>query len=204
MGSPHAYGRPRGICGGAPAADQARSLLHIFFQIGAVVFNDVHEAAIRIGETAAVFGLGKPGQIVGQLAKKSGATVIGVELCALRLRVASELGAVEVASDARQTAVEEKIKAVTGKTVAPKSVLKHLAPIRRFMKRSGVRRVAPRRLFWVPSRELPRDFSVVRSSITIVSTGSLYKSSVSVTNLPNAGIKRTRCRPPSNCRQTTY
>lgn len=74
----------------------------------------MHDAAIRIGETVAVFGLGTPGQIIAQLAKKSGATVIGVDLCALRLRVASELGAIDVAIDARQTAVAEQIKAMTG------------------------------------------------------------------------------------------
>lgn len=74
----------------------------------------MHDAAIRIGETVAVFGLCTPGQIIAQLAKKSGATVIGVDLCALRLRVASELGAIDVAIDARQTAVAEQIKAMTG------------------------------------------------------------------------------------------
>ncbi len=89
-------------------------LLGIFSQIGAIALNGVHDAAIRIGETVAVFGLGTPGQIIAQLAKKSGATVVGVDLCALRLRVASELGAIDVAIDARQTPVAEQIRTMTG------------------------------------------------------------------------------------------
>jgi len=89
-------------------------MLGIFSQIGAIALNGVHDAAIRIGETVAVFGLGTPGQIIAQLAKKSGATVIGVDLCALRLRVASELGAIDVAIDARQTHAAEQIRALTG------------------------------------------------------------------------------------------
>jgi len=88
-------------------------ILGIFSQIGAIALNGVHDAAIRIGETIAVFGLGTPGQIIAQLAKKSGATVVGVDLCALRLRVASELGAVDVAIDARQVNAGEQIRSMT-------------------------------------------------------------------------------------------
>jgi 2-desacetyl-2-hydroxyethyl bacteriochlorophyllide A dehydrogenase len=88
-------------------------MLGIFSQIGAIALNGVHDAAIRIGETVAVFGLGTPGQIIAQLAKKSGATVVGVDLCPLRLRVARKLGAIDVAIDARQAAPAEQIRAMT-------------------------------------------------------------------------------------------
>jgi len=90
------------------------SILGIFSQIGAISLNGVHDARIRIGETVAVFGLGVPGQIVAQLAKKSGAYVIGVDLIEKRLNLATELGAVDVAIDAGSGSVGEQIKRLTG------------------------------------------------------------------------------------------
>ena len=82
----------------------------IFSQIGAIALNGVLDAAIRIGETVAVFGLGVPGQIVAQLAKKSGARVIGVDLHARRREKALECG-IDHAIDARGAA--ETIKSMT-------------------------------------------------------------------------------------------
>ena len=90
------------------------SILGIFSQIGAISLNGVHDARIRIGETVAVFGLGVPGQIVAQLAKKSGAYVVGVDLIEKRLNLAAELGSVDVAIDAGGGSVGEQIKALTG------------------------------------------------------------------------------------------
>jgi threonine dehydrogenase-like Zn-dependent dehydrogenase len=89
-------------------------ILGIFSQIGAISLNGVHDARIRIGETVAVFGLGVPGQIVAQLAKKSGAYVIGVDLIEKRLNLSTELGAVDVAIDAGRGSVGEQIKRLTG------------------------------------------------------------------------------------------
>lgn len=90
-------------------------ILGIFSQIGAIALNGVHDAAIRIGETVAVFGLGTPGQIVAQLAKRSGARVIGVDLFEHRRQLALDLCAVDVALDARQGSIAEQIKALTNK-----------------------------------------------------------------------------------------
>lgn len=87
-------------------------VLGIFSQIGAIALNGVHDARIRIGETVAVFGLGVPGQIVAQLAKHSGARVLGVDLLAERRAMAHELG-VDVAVDPAQGDVAEQIKALT-------------------------------------------------------------------------------------------
>lgn len=89
-------------------------ILGVFSQIGAIALNGAHDAAIRIGETVAVFGLGTPGQIMAQLAKKSGATVIGVDLFPMRRQLALDLGAVDVALDPRQGNIAEQIKAMTG------------------------------------------------------------------------------------------
>lgn len=89
-------------------------ILGIFSQIGAISLNGVHDARIRIGETVAVFGLGVPGQIVAQLAKKSGAYVVGVDLIEKRLNLATELASVDVAIDASSGSVGEQIKELTG------------------------------------------------------------------------------------------
>lgn len=89
------------------------AVLGIFSQIAAIALNGVHDARIRIGETVAVFGLGVPGQIVAQLAKRSGARVIGVDLFEKRLVLAKELGAVDVAVNASDGPAGEQIKAWT-------------------------------------------------------------------------------------------
>jgi 2-desacetyl-2-hydroxyethyl bacteriochlorophyllide A dehydrogenase len=89
-------------------------MLGIFSQIGAISLNGVLDAAIRIGETVAVFGLGTPGQIVAQLAKRSGARVIGIDPLPLRRDMAHGLGAVdETLSPA--DGVAEHIRAITNK-----------------------------------------------------------------------------------------
>jgi 2-desacetyl-2-hydroxyethyl bacteriochlorophyllide A dehydrogenase len=89
-------------------------ILGVFSQIGAIALNGAHDAAMRIGETVAVFGLGTPGQIMAQLAKKSGATVIGVDLFPMRRQLALDLGAVDIALDPRQGEIAEQIRAMTG------------------------------------------------------------------------------------------
>lgn len=83
----------------------------IFSHIGAVALNGVHEAQIRIGDTVAVFGLGVPGQIVTQAARRSGATVIAIDPDAGRRDLALRHGA-QVALDSAGCA--EEIKARTG------------------------------------------------------------------------------------------
>jgi 2-desacetyl-2-hydroxyethyl bacteriochlorophyllide A dehydrogenase len=88
-------------------------LLGIFSHIGSVALNGVHDAAVRIGDTVAVFGLGVPGQIVAQLARRSGATVIGVDPLPDRRRLALDLGAVDLALDPVAGGAAEAIKART-------------------------------------------------------------------------------------------
>ena len=88
-------------------------ILGIFSQMGAIALNGILDAAIRIGETVAVFGLGAPGQIIAQLAKRSGARVVAVEPIELRRRVASDLGAVDEAISPAEGSVAEQIRALT-------------------------------------------------------------------------------------------
>jgi 2-desacetyl-2-hydroxyethyl bacteriochlorophyllide A dehydrogenase len=95
---------------------QAKSLdaiFGIFSQIGSIAINGVHDARIRIGETVAVFGMGTLGQIVGQLARKSGARVLGVDRFEKRLEVAHQSGAADVVLNAGDGEVAERIRAIT-------------------------------------------------------------------------------------------
>ena len=88
-------------------------MLGIFSQMGAISLNGVLDAAIRIAETVVVFGLGTPGQIVAQLAKRSGARVIGVDPIQLRRDLACKLGAVDEAMSPTDGGVAERVRALT-------------------------------------------------------------------------------------------
>ena len=95
---------------------QAKSLdpiFGIFSQIGAIAMNGVHDSRIRIGETVAVFGMGTLGQIVGQLARKSGAKVIGIDRFEKRLESALQSGAADIVLNASDHEVAEHIRSIT-------------------------------------------------------------------------------------------
>ncbi len=88
-------------------------MLGIFSHIGAITMNGILDSAIRLGETVAVFGLGVIGNVVGQLAKLSGAQVIGVDLLPQRLEKAREVG-FDLVIDGKAESAAERIKALTG------------------------------------------------------------------------------------------
>lgn len=88
------------------------AILGIFSQIGSIALNGVHDARIRMGETVAVFGMGTLGQIVGQLARKSGARVIGVDRYEKRLETALQSGAVDTGLNA-DGEIAERIRSLT-------------------------------------------------------------------------------------------
>ncbi|MBK8129188.1 MAG: hypothetical protein IPK53_09815 [bacterium] len=69
--------------------------MDILSHLGSIAINGVLDANIHIGETVAVFGLGALGQIVAQLAKQSGARIIGVEMLDIQA-LTQELNAVDV------------------------------------------------------------------------------------------------------------
>jgi 2-desacetyl-2-hydroxyethyl bacteriochlorophyllide A dehydrogenase len=95
---------------------QAKSLdaiFGIFSQIGSIAMNGVHDARIRIGETVAVFGMGTLGQIVGQLARRSGARVVGIDRLEKRLKIAEQSGAADVVLNAGEGEVAERIRSIT-------------------------------------------------------------------------------------------
>lgn len=89
------------------------TILGIFSQIGSIALNGIHDARIRIGETVAVFGLGTLGQIVGQLARRSGAQVIGIDRFPARLEVAQQSEAADILLHADDDDIPERIRALT-------------------------------------------------------------------------------------------
>lgn len=84
----------------------------IFSHLGAIALNGVHDAAICLGDTVAIFGMGALGQIVALMARRSGAKVIGVDLHDSRLEMAKALG-VEITINASREQPAETIKALT-------------------------------------------------------------------------------------------
>jgi threonine dehydrogenase-like Zn-dependent dehydrogenase len=88
-------------------------ILAIYSHLGPIALNGILDANIHVGETVAVFGLGVLGQLIAQLAKLSGARVIGVDLIKKRLELATQLGAIEQGLNPREVSAAEKIKEQT-------------------------------------------------------------------------------------------
>jgi len=93
--------------------ETADPIYGIFSHIGSIALNAILDADIHVGETAAVFGQGVPGQIVSQLAKLNGAEVIALDLNPERLETARKMGADIVLNPAESDAAKE-IKKLTG------------------------------------------------------------------------------------------
>lgn len=75
-------------------------------------FNGILDSRVKLGDYVVASGLGVLGQLIAQLAKKSGATVIGIDGYDLRLEKAKELGAIDYAFKAgKETA--KKVKELT-------------------------------------------------------------------------------------------
>jgi 2-desacetyl-2-hydroxyethyl bacteriochlorophyllide A dehydrogenase len=88
-------------------------ILAIYSHLGPIALNGILDANIHVGETVAVFGLGVVGQVIAQLAKLSGARVLGVDLIEKRLELAREVGAIERGFNPRDGSPAEQIKELT-------------------------------------------------------------------------------------------
>lgn len=86
----------------------------IYSLMGAVAMNAILDADIHVGETIAVFGQGVPGQIISQLARLNGATVIAVDMEENRLAMSKKLGAAYTFNP-RNCDVGLEIKRLTGR-----------------------------------------------------------------------------------------
>jgi 2-desacetyl-2-hydroxyethyl bacteriochlorophyllide A dehydrogenase len=84
----------------------------IFARIGEIALNAMLDGEPHLGETVAVFGLGVIGQVVCQLARLSGARVIGVDLVSERLDLARKLD-VDHVIEGGEGGVAEKVKELT-------------------------------------------------------------------------------------------
>ena len=88
-------------------------ILAIYSHLGPIALNGILDANIHVGETVAVFGLGVLGQIIAQLARLSGARVVGVDLIEKRLALAQTLGAIEHGFSPKEGSAAERIKQLT-------------------------------------------------------------------------------------------
>jgi 2-desacetyl-2-hydroxyethyl bacteriochlorophyllide A dehydrogenase len=88
-------------------------ILAIYSHLGPIALNGILDANIHVGETVAVFGLGVLGQVIAQLARLSGAHVVGVDMIEKRLELAKELGAIEYGFNPREGSPAEQIKELT-------------------------------------------------------------------------------------------
>jgi len=75
-------------------------------------FNGILDAKIKLGDVVVVMGLGVVGQLVAQLAKMSGGTVIGVDMIEMRRQAALDNGA-DAVFDPAASDVAMEVRAMT-------------------------------------------------------------------------------------------
>jgi threonine dehydrogenase-like Zn-dependent dehydrogenase len=68
-----------------------------FATVGSIALHGVRQADVRLGERVAVIGLGLVGQLVGQLLRASGCSVVAIDLAGDLTERALETGAADVA-----------------------------------------------------------------------------------------------------------
>lgn len=81
---------PQGICLSIPANVSNEEA--VFAPVGAIALNGVRQAKISLGDKVAVIGLGLIGQLVVQVLKAAGCTVVGIDISKEKLAVAKKLG----------------------------------------------------------------------------------------------------------------
>jgi predicted dehydrogenase/threonine dehydrogenase-like Zn-dependent dehydrogenase len=101
---------------GVPLADAS------FGQLGAIALQAVRRAAIEVGHTVAVVGLGLLGQLVAQIARATGASCLGIEPRGPRRELALQLGLAD-AVDPSGTDPVDWVRWRTGGTGADRVVL---------------------------------------------------------------------------------
>lgn len=83
-----------------------------FVTLGAIALQGVRTAEVKLGECAAVIGLGLIGQLTVQILKAAGCRVIGIDLDPAKIELARELGADEAIQ--RHADVESAVARFTG------------------------------------------------------------------------------------------
>lgn len=99
---------PRNLCARVPersvVAEDALMEGAAFATVGAIAMQGVRQAALAIGETAAVVGLGLIGLLTVQIVKAAGCVVVGFDPDERRRRLARDLGCDAVAGSAGELA----------------------------------------------------------------------------------------------------
>jgi predicted dehydrogenase/threonine dehydrogenase-like Zn-dependent dehydrogenase len=86
---------PGNLCVPAPAAVPFEEAA--FATVGSIALHGVRQAEAALGERIAVIGLGLVGQLVAQLLRAAGCTVVGIDLSPQLVDRASELGSITAA-----------------------------------------------------------------------------------------------------------
>ncbi|OAA94197.1 bi-domain-containing oxidoreductase [Clostridium coskatii] len=82
--------------------------------VGGIAMQGVRRADLRLGETAAVIGMGIMGQLSVQMLKTSGCKVIGIDIDDRRLSIAKETGCNFVMNSSKVDAIKEVDKITEG------------------------------------------------------------------------------------------
>jgi len=89
---------PRNLCIAIPSGKEGGTLPFeeaAFAAIGAIALQGVRQAALSLGESVCIIGLGLLGQLTVQLSKANGCRVIGCDIDAGRVELAKRMGADE-------------------------------------------------------------------------------------------------------------
>jgi polar amino acid transport system substrate-binding protein len=101
---------PRNLCVRIPQNVSFDDAAYV--TVGAIAMQGVRQADLRVGESAAVLGLGLIGQLAVQILKASGVKVLGSDLDAAKVSLAREMGADEAVL--RNEGVEEAAGRLSG------------------------------------------------------------------------------------------
>lgn len=93
----------------------------VFFILARVALGGVHDAALALGETVVIMGLGTVGLLAAQQARHAGATVIGVDRFPLRVQAAEALGVSAILA-ARDTDVAARVREQAGSAGADAAI----------------------------------------------------------------------------------
>lgn len=94
-------------------ADGVQAEAAVFFVLARVALGAVHDAAVSLGDTLIVMGLGTVGLLAAQQAALAGGRVIGVDRYTRRLAVAEQLGIDTIVADS-QTDIAVEVRRRTG------------------------------------------------------------------------------------------
>ena len=99
-----------------PVPDGVESKHAAFTTVGAIALQGFRQSDLKLGETACVIGLGLLGQLLVQILRAAGVTVVGVDLLDSRCRLAETLGAqaAMVAGDSKLLSMVDRVTAGVG------------------------------------------------------------------------------------------